>query len=444
MKQRVSEEMGLKRKVWLSVCLICILICSACTVSVPGRDTTDAGIPQTQDTLLLTPDFSYEVVQQIPNIRIDCEGYPVDSRKTAYFIGDNLDTVFSVIVAGTTQVVYEGNLKAVSGAEDGKVMYTGDFTSLISPGSYRIYHPQLGYSYEFQIDNDVYQNIAEKLYQRIEKSKISNVENLSYILGNLMLSHEIFTKGEDTGTTDFITERISWLLETTEETTGHMSLSATAAASGALAQYYCHNREENPELSNQCLKAAEQAYQYVTSYRDSISSDSWYYAVTELYRATGGYQYKRAIAEYDQLEADKKKVSDLDYTLLADMAYLLTNGRTDYNRCNTIMQSYMEKASDISENSTREYFYVLENVDTIEEQVLFRDMMILGVVNYVLSGREYAAVQENYIHYFFGVNGQAVNRLKEAYQNEMHEEPLVNNMTRISEFLFILGYFSSK
>ena len=108
--------------------------------------------------------------------------------------------------------------------------------------------------------------------------------------------------------------------------------------------------------------------------------------------------------EYDTLPVESRSSTAQGYTILADFTYLSTPYGTDYTRCAVLLDSYLDKAQNISTNSSRENFYVLEDLDTMSDKEILEDMVILGVVNHVLSGQEYAGAQKNYIHYLSGVN----------------------------------------
>ena len=53
----------MKKKVRLSVCIICLLLFNACA-ALPGQENRTGDVSFKQDTLGLTPDFSYEVKEQ--------------------------------------------------------------------------------------------------------------------------------------------------------------------------------------------------------------------------------------------------------------------------------------------------------------------------------------------------------------------------------------------
>ena len=86
------------------------------------------------------------------------------------------------------------------------------------------------------------------------------------------------------------------------ESVGTISLTTTAQMAGVLAQYSYLYKNDNPELSLKCLKASQSAYGYMEKYRGNTDTDAWYYAAVQLYRATGQYKYRNAIAEYDTIE----------------------------------------------------------------------------------------------------------------------------------------------
>ena len=97
-------------------------------------------------------------------------------------------------------------------------------------------------------------------------------------------------------------------------------------------------------------------------YRGNTDTDAWYYAATELFRATGQYKYRNAIREYDAMEPGLKSRTVQNYTAMADFTYLSTTYGTDYARCAMLLDGYMDKAQSISVSSTRDNFYVLPDI----------------------------------------------------------------------------------
>ena len=447
----------MKKKVWLFICILCYTMLSSCAASSDKQKTAVESIPLSQDTLEQTPDFSYEVINQTPYILIDKVGYMPDRKKTVFILGNDLDSQFSVRHGTTGETVYQGTLQKVGeSGRDNKSIYMGDFTGLTANGIYEIYQEQVGYSYPFYINKMVYRNVSTLLYDEIESYSFEKTSDLCYTLSNIMLTNEIYKDTQENKA--FLKEQISRLLLQQDEKTGavcqllgdskntgeDISLCATAETAGVLEQYYYNYKDDDFPFAVSCLNASTRAYRYMEKYRDNINTDSWYFASSQLYRITGQYKYKAAIQEYDEFPEDLRTLSEYDYTMLADIAYLSTTYRADLIRCQKIMDGYMERAQEISEESSKDHYYVMKKIDTISEKQLLKDMMVLGVVNYVLSGREYAVIQENHIHYFFGVNESAKNRLTEEYASKISSKQKENGITKISEFIFVLGNVSQK
>lgn len=448
----------------------------SCTQTDSNKN-TEQSIPEDIDTLELQPDFSYEVIPQTPHIRIDKVGYLPDRKKTAFIVGKDLSLNFSVMNKRTKEVSFQGKLMKVGKAdENGDNLYLGDFTKLAEDGTYEIYQPDVGNSYPFEINNSVYNNVSNSLYRIVRTYHYETVGKLSYVLGNIMLTKEIYPNSEDNYF--YIKKQMALLIEQQNKKTGAVnlyinnngltgdtvmgetltndtsipeintketvSLTSSAEFAGVMAQYYNNYKDYDKAFANQCLQAATKAYNYMEKYRDNTSTDSWYYAATQLYRVTGSYKYKAAIKEYDDFSMEKRTVSEYDFTLLGDLAYLSTSYHTNLSRCQNLMNQYLQEAQEISYHSSKEHFYVQENIDIMSEDELLNKMMVLGVVNYVLSGREYAGIQENYIHYFFGVNDSLKNRLTEDFITTADTDPMKKNISKISELIFVLGNVSNK
>lgn len=435
----------MSNKVWLTGIFICCLLSTSC-----GRVQEQAQpvsiVPSAQDTLEMEPDFSYAVVQQKPHIFIDRTGYRGKDKKVAFFYGEELDEVFEIRDKNTDLVVYSGVLNKAK-EQDGKSLYTGIFTSYAEEGDYYIHHKQLGDSYDFSINDGLYNEQYKSLENRLLKEKFTDVSDQAYLLANYMFIREIkpdrwinesyiraklqlLLNSQDVKTGAFYKEIMEEPLKTetllpqemtpgmvnaSEETEGTVSLSTTAQMAGVFAQYvYLYRDTEDAVFINQCLLAAQKAYRYVEKYRDNTDTDAWYFAATQLYRTTRQYKYRNAIAEYDTLPVESRRSTEQGYTILADFAYLATPYGTDYNRCAVLLDGYMDKAQNISVSSSRENFYVLEGIDSMSDREILEDMFIMGVINYVLSGQEYSGVQKNYIHYLSGVNMELKNYLNDS------------------------------
>lgn len=432
----------MSNKVWLSGIFICCFLSVSC--AVPQEQAAPVStVPLEQDTLEMEPDFSYAVTPQKPHIFVDQTGYRGKDKKVAFFYGSELDEAFEIREKNTDLVVYSGTLNKIKD-ESGKTLYAGIFTVFSKEGDYYIHHEQIGDSYDFVIDDTLYDKQYKELENKLLKEKYVDVSSLAYLLANYMFIHElepdkwinesyiraklqVLMNSQDAQTGAFYKEvREEPIDKNTTQTavqgTGMdmeqestISLSTTAQMAGVFAQYvYLYRETEDAVFINQCLQAAQKAYRYVEKYRDNTDTDAWYYAAAQLYRTTRQYKYRNAITEYDTLAVESRSSTEQGYTILADFAYLSTPYGTDYNRCAELLDGYMDKAQNISVSSSRENFYVLQEITSMSDREILEDMFIMGVANHVLSGQEYAGVQKNYIHYLSGVNMELADYLNES------------------------------
>ena len=452
----------MKTRVRLSLLIICSLICTACANTVVVEEVPPVAVPM-QDTLGMVPDFSYAVPEQIPNIFIDSSGYCPEDKKIAFFAGDELDGAFEVRDADTEEVVYAGSLFEVT-QKDGRTVYGGNFSGVEKEGKYYIRQAQIGDSYEFEVSKTVYQKEFQVLQRLAEEYTYMNVSDAAYMLANMLFLQEMFENvdidslyvqqtlsallySQDAKSGAFYATITDEPVETaqaavlaegiTETQEGTVSLTATAQMAGVLAKYSYLYKEAEPVFSAECLRAAQKAYKYMEQYRGNTDTDAWYFAATELFRATGQYKYRNAIREYDAMEPGVKSRSAQNYTILADFTYLSTNYGTDYNRCATVLDGYMDRAQDISLNATKEHFFVHPDIENMTDWDILDDMIILGVVNHVLSGQEYEGVERNYIHYLSGTNMEAGDYLAKRMLVPQPEEGM--NITNVAKLLVIFG-----
>ena len=451
----------MKTRVRLSLLIICSLICTACT-----NVTVVEEAPQTvpvQDTLGMVPDFSYAVPKQIPNIFIDTTGYCPEDKKIAFFAGNDLDDSFEVRDSDTEEIVYTGKLVETADL-DGRVLYAGNFSGVSKEGKFYIRQPQVGDSYEFEISDSVYEKEFLVLERLAREYTYTNVSDSAHTLTNMLFLQEMF--GEEGIDTLYIKNTLANLLYSQDTKSGafysvikdapidaeepavleegsakepaeEVSLTATAQMAGLLAKYSYLYKQTEPVFAQECLRASQKAYKYVEQYRGNTDTDTWYFAATELFRATGQYKYRNAIREYDEMEAGIKSRSEQNYTVLADFTYLSTKYGTDYKRCATLLDGYMDRAQEISVNATKEHFLVHPDVVTKSDGDILDDMIILGVVNHVLSGQEYEGIERNYIHYLSGANPEAADYLARRMLVPDFTEGV--NITNVAKLLVIFG-----
>lgn len=417
-------------------------------------------------TLGITPDFNYEKTEQKPGIIIDCEGYLPTGKKMVYLLAEEVNRRFYVVNMDNEERVYESSLSKLEDA-GGNIVYTGDFSELTAPGRYRIYQSDLGYSHEFVIDENIYIKSYKELYKGITNLTYKNTRDIIYVLTSLMTIKEVYENSYINE--GFIEENIELLLKHQNAKTGAVyqeilsdnelesigtdadngdgqydnliSLSATAEFAGVMAQYYYLYQEKEPEMAQRCIKAANLSYTYMEQYKDNVPGDSYYYAAAQLYKATGAIKCRTAIATYDAMDVKTKSISDYNYEILADISYMKSKFRTDYSRCDAIMSEYLADAGKISNKSSRYNFYVASDIGQSNLDEILDDMMKLGLVSYIISGREYYSIQGNYIHYLSGANEENKNYLKEEIPNTT--DASTENIIKMLKLLFVFGNFQS-
>ncbi len=433
------------RRVWLIISIVIIALLNGCGFDYTGA-VSEEEVYITK--LNYTPDFNYIKVPQTPSLITDRLGYEPAGKKVVFLRTDNTDADYSIIDMSTNEVVYEGIMTKmdITGNESTH-LYTGDFSDFSTEGTYRILQEDVGYSYPFDIKKNIYKNLNMDIYNRVATAKYTKTSDLIYVLANLMMTKDIYSdsyinetfirnsierllKSQDAGT-----GAVYDLLTVSEELDGEESLTSTAEFAGVMAQFYQLHKEEPDELVLASLQAALRAYQYMDSYRDNVSADSYYYASAAMYRATGQIKYRNAIALYDQMEHEAKQLSQYDFVMLADVAYLKSEYKVDYNRCEQIMTDYLNDMVRLSALTDKQHFYVQSNIDELSENDIICNMMKLGLVGYVVSGHEYASIQGNYIHYLLGVNGNKRDYMLEG----MGDTPIGENILELSRLIFVLG-----
>ena len=99
---------------------------------------------------------------ETPDININQVGYQPGDIKIATFRGDETGDSFEVVDTATGKSIFTGQInKAEKNVSSRETCATGDFSSVIQPGTYQIKNDACGESYEFKIGDDVYQDLLK-------------------------------------------------------------------------------------------------------------------------------------------------------------------------------------------------------------------------------------------------------------------------------------------
>lgn len=106
------------------------------------------------------PDLEYEVPRSTPHILVDQLGFMPDSKKTAIFYGQDIPDSFRVCQFDTGNIEYEGKLKIREYSNEYEAnVAIGDFSDVKANGHYYIEADSLGQSFDFYIDNNIYEDV---------------------------------------------------------------------------------------------------------------------------------------------------------------------------------------------------------------------------------------------------------------------------------------------
>ena len=258
-------------------------------------------------------------------------------------------------------------------------------------------------------------------------------------LSGVMLTNEIYPASfADDG---FVSDKVESLMNkyiSNGALSQDMDVNLSAALSGMLAQYAADYREKAPELTESALYTADKIFDSVMVSEEKPYDDCLYYAACELHRAQGYYPSVKVIEDISvAYDNEVETTSEYDYFLIARIAYLSSTNRADYERCEKMLDGLRENVKNISDSCTRETFYVQPDADTIGEEGMLDNMMQLGLVGYILRGREYSSVQRNYLHYITGINAENKNYLKAHQENT--KDNASGNTVLLSKLMFSLG-----
>ncbi len=110
--------------------------------------------------LLSCSSTTHQIDQYTEDIRLNQLGYfPVGSKQFVQ-VGRFDDQSFEIVDVNSGKSVFEGTFSEVKNWElAGELARVGDFSSFNQEGSYVIYIPSIGYSYPFDIDKNIYQEV---------------------------------------------------------------------------------------------------------------------------------------------------------------------------------------------------------------------------------------------------------------------------------------------
>lgn len=130
------------------------------TQRMPGTEEADEFT-----SLGLSPEFDYEVPESLPSILVDQVGYACGSSKIAMINGEQPPDDFTILDVQTGREVYSGKIERKGYDETlGVHISYADFTEFTTPGRYYIQAPSIGQSYVFEIAQEPFANLFQKVF----------------------------------------------------------------------------------------------------------------------------------------------------------------------------------------------------------------------------------------------------------------------------------------
>ncbi|MDR2043862.1 MAG: glycoside hydrolase family 9 protein [Clostridium sp.] len=450
--------MGKERKRRVIFGMLNVLLLVSC---VPAPEKAEEGeIPLQMEE---APVLDYTLPKMYPSIWVNRRGYDADAEKMAVLNGADLPDTFRLVEKATGEVVYTGAVEKGRYYDTGKEYNSyGNFTEFTQEGEYYIECAIVGRSYPFRIGNRLTRELMTEVEDDIRKA--ASTEGLPFAKGAsgeigtktrdgrivqslvLLLAYELYpdTFGDQDGNQvpdllETLTEMVKSLRTLQDPRTGEAP-GCHYAYAAVLAKYSYLYQKCDGAYATECLNLADQAWRFGEKTRTGQESEPEeayrMLAAAELYRATGGYQYRAVVLEDGAAmqtadsSANGQTVSANGQTTdsgilskenriwnLAKITYISTKQRVDVNLCNSFIRGLMREAEDIVARIAELNAFAGDasaqgrqdpaSLTTEETDDLVWDLILLTVVEYIIANHEYDQVIEARYHYFMGRNPQS-------------------------------------
>lgn len=353
-----------------------------------------------------TPIVDYSVPQMSTNILVDLRGYSSTEKKEASVKGRELPEEFRLIDAETGNIVYNGSLNNVSYNDELK-LYLGsaDFSSFTQEGIYYLECSIVGQSYRFEIREQYYQELFEENCELMMKECIAGTLSVTDAI-DLLEAFEwyspVFSDGDGDQEPDVLAALKAWVSH--KESTG-VEDAETALYAAFLAKFSYNYQDYDRQYATDCLKRASTVYGQV---QNSISKDADnFFALTELYRATGLWTYRNKIVDYKNFFTNNSSYLEERGYLYGIMTYMATRQRVDVEMCDIFMDGLMDRAEEISMR-----YADMVNPMTARNNgstELLQCAVEVSCANYIMNIYQYTNIVEEFLHYLMGENLESVN-----------------------------------
>lgn len=353
-----------------------------------------------------TPVVDYVVPKLSPNVLVDRQGYSLDGGKAALVRGRSLPGEFRLVDAATGETVLTGLVTEIGyHAEQG--LYSGvvDFSDLDAEGDYYLECDILGRSYDFTVQREHYLTLFTATYESMMEDcqkRTAEISDVVMLLATYEWYPALFPDADRDEVPDVLKEIRGWVAYKEEngvEAEEEALYAALLAKFGYLYQKFDH------DYATSSLKRASTV---LGQTQTTISRDAdTFYALTELYRATGRSTYRNQIVDYKSFFEDNSSYLEEPCYLFGVMTYMATRQKVNVELCGKFMNKLMERAEEISGRYT-EMLHPVTARNNGSTELLERAVEV-SCANYVMNNYQYTGIEENFLHYLMGQNPDSIS-----------------------------------
>lgn len=352
-----------------------------------------------------TPVVDYSVPRALPNVLVDVRGYTAECEKRAAVKGHELPESFRLIDAETGEEVYNGRLEKITYNEELE-LYTGFacFDDYTTEGTYYLECDMVGQSYRFGIEDSMYTELFREVYDlRMEacQDHTLTIPDAMSLLVTYEWYSEVFPDENGDDTPDVLRALQSWIsfMEDSGPDAGDEALYAAF-----LAKFSYNYQKFDSVYATDCLRRASTVFGQVQT---TLSRDAdAFFALTELYRATGLYTYRNQIIDYKSFFENNGSYLEETSYLCGTMTYMSTRQKVDVELCALFMNNLTNRGEEISNRYEDMIHPVAARNNGADD--LLKSAVELSCANYVLNSYQYTQITEEFLHYLMGQNAESV------------------------------------
>lgn len=384
----------------------CLLLCTVAgcgsASGVPAQKQDSVGLNSMEDT----PIVDYVVPTLTPNILVDQKGYPSGGEKRAAVKGTVvLPESFRLIDSRTKEVVYTGSIEDAAYDPEMK-LYSGyiDFGEFDREGDYYLECDRIGRSYSFAIRDALYQELFWELYEEtIAKceDRTATIQDAMALLHVYEWQPQVCRDDDQNEIPDVMEVLAKWVSNVDYN---RIDVSEGAVHAAFLAKFSYLYQKYDLDFATECLQRASTIFSQT---QNTMQEDAYhFYALTELYRATGLAIYGNQILDYKAyFEKNSNFLEETGY-LYGAMTYMATRQKVDVELCALFMDRLLERGEEIDERSEDMLCPVSARNNGAQE--LLKRSEELVCANYVLGSYQNDCILEEFLHYLMGCNIRSV------------------------------------